>query len=193
MAEILRQTISGEPHRLVQPRPRLDAVTARHVDELVTEAEARGRRAGEAAGAGAARVAAQRAATAVIARLDDVAEALGAHRRELTAASTELARRVCDAVLARTPPDEASAVLGRVQEAVAALDEEAIEVRLNPDDHAVLGEAVLADRRLALVADGAVARGDAVLAGRHAGVDLTRAALVEAALAVVARVEEDVD
>ncbi|MEX2503416.1 MAG: hypothetical protein WD378_01120, partial [Egicoccus sp.] len=71
----------------------------------------------------------------------------------------------------------------RVREAATVLDDDPLEVRLHPEDHAALHDAPR-DPRLVLVADRTVAAGDAALRGAWGGAELTRGAMLEAAVAL---------
>jgi flagellar biosynthesis/type III secretory pathway protein FliH len=179
LPEVLRLDVPEDARRpLIRPRAELDPATTAEVERRVASARAEAYAEGERAGHAAAR-----------AQLDVVAAAVGrlreelvAQRAEATRASLALAEAVAIAVLDATPPTEALELLNRVAEAAEALDDDPIVVHLNPADHTVLAEAPLADRRLQLQADARVAAGEARLAGRYSGVELTRQALLAAAM-----------
>ncbi len=184
MPEVLRLDVpDGERRPLVRPRAELDPATTAEVERRVAAARTQAYAEGERAGHAAAR-----------AQLDVVAAAFGrvrdelvAQRSEATRASLALAEAVAIAVLDATPPAEALEVLSRVAEAAEALDDDPIVVHLNPADHKILADGALADGaladpRLELTPDTSVAAGEARLAGRFGGADLTRQRLLEAAM-----------
>lgn len=184
MPEVLRVAIDdGAPRVLVGPSAVLDPATAAVLDRALAEATAAAYREGEAAG----RLAAVEDARAAAARLHEalagILAELDERRREATRASLELARLAACAVLDRTPPDDACAVLERVRAALDVLDEEPVQALVHPTD--APGLAAGADRRIEVVADPTVAPGDVRLRGRTCGAELTRAAMVEAALEVL--------
>lgn len=184
MSDILRLPLAEEARTLAGPRPVLDPAMAEVLEHAVAEAEARGRREGELAGRADAQASIERGAAAISAALDAVRAEAASQREAACAASLELVGAVARDVVGRTPPDEATAVLDRVTAAVALLDEDTLEVRLHPDDHELLATATI-DRRLELVADPTLSPGDARVAGRWGGAELTRRALLEAALAAL--------
>lgn len=186
MPEILHvpdEVTASRPLRA--PSAVLDPMTAAIVDQAVAEAEERAHREGEIAGRRAALEETQRAVHAVQVSLDAVRAELEAQRQLATDNNLEVIRAVAQAVLDRTPPDDALCVLDRVRRAVEALDADRLEVRLNPADQQVLAEHVH-DERLDLVADASVAVGDAVIGTAVAGAMLTRQALLDAALRALA-------
>lgn len=188
MPEILRTAVLGA-RPLVEPRPVLDPVTQRIVDEAVAAAEARGFAAGEAAGRAAALGAMQQAADRVTVAADRVCAEVADQRREMVAVSLELAEAAATAVLSVAPPPEARAVLDRVREATDLLDDDRLELRTGPADAAMLQEAV-ADPRVTVVADAHLADGDVEVVGAWGRVDLRRERLVGAALALLTETGE---
>jgi flagellar assembly protein FliH len=182
LPELLRLPVADGVHTLVAPAPVLDATTAAVVDRAVAAARAEAFREGEAAGRAAAVDAADRAATAVVGALDGLHQEAVAQREEACRAVLELAVDLAGDVLGRTPPDDALAVLDRVRAVVAMLDDDPLEVRLHPEDHAALLAAEAAvGGRLRLVADPQVVPGDARVTGTWGGAELTRRALLAAA------------
>lgn len=185
MPEVLRLEVSedvGTP--LGSPTPVLDPPTAKLVEQAAATARRQGRREGEKAG----RAAADQAAKGVLDAVRSIQAELAAQRAEALRASAELAQLLATAVLDATPPPDALAVLDRVREAVAGLDDDHLEVHLNRDDHAMLtaDESVFAGQRLTLVADRALKPGEARIVGSFGGAELTRAALLAAAMDVFA-------
>ena len=179
MAELLRLTVDEGVQTLVAPQAVLDPATAAVVERAADAAHARGYAEGIAAG----RVAASASAAEVVAKLDGLLAELLAQRAAAREADLALAVRLATDVLGATPPIDALALLDRVREAATVLDDDPLEVRLHPDDHAAIGNAPR-DPRLQLVADPAVGAGEAVLAGAWGGAALTRAAMLEAAAAL---------
>lgn len=186
MAEVLHATgDTMDVRSLAAPAAIVDPATARLIDATVAEATARAHQDGEAAGRQAAMQEVAQAVAAVRDGLDRVTAELTAQRELALTADLELVSAVAEAVLERTPPDDAMDVLDRIREAVDLLDADAIQVRVNPQDHAVLTEHT-DDARLQLVADPAVERGEATIGTPVAGAQLTRRALLDAALRVIA-------
>ena len=194
MPEVLRLDIpAGATRCLVQPRAALDPATTAEVERQVAAARAQAYAEGERAGREAARAELAAAVAAVERAAGAVRTELEAQRAEATRASLALAEAVATAVVDATPPAEALALLARVEEAAAALDDDPIRVSLSAADHAALSaassdastEASIADRRLELVADPRLQPGQARLEGSFGGTDLTRRALLTAALEVL--------
>ena len=182
MPEVLHVDIDDAQRTTLHgPDAVLDPATAAVVDAAVAHARDDAFREGERAGRDAARSELGRVAQAIDATVSGLRADLDAQRDEATRASLELARVVAAAVLDATPPAEALAVLDRVREATAVLDDAPLTVRLHADDHRVLAD-LLDDDRLDLVADATVGRGDARIEGASGGADLTRQALLDAAL-----------
>lgn len=183
MPEVLRLDIAdGAVSQLGAPTPVLDPATAAVVEAAVARAQAAARREGEQAG----RAAVDQAVAGVLAAVEGVRAEVAAQRADALRASLELAERLATAVLDATPPPDALAVLDRVREAAAGLDEDHLEVRLHPDDHAMLADAGVADARLTLTADRSLQPGDARLVGAYGGAELTRQQLLAAATDVLA-------
>lgn len=184
MPEVLRLDVTDTTAVLGAPAPVLDPATAAVVDQAAAEARRRGQREGEAAG----RAAADRAVAGVVQAVAGLQAELAAQRGEATRASLEVAVRLAEAVLDATPPPDALALLDRVREAVAGLDDDHLEVRCHPDDHALLtGDGVVLDaQRCTLVADRSLKPGEARIVGTYGGAELTRQALLAAAIEVLA-------
>lgn len=186
MPEVLRLDVpAGVTRPLVQPRAALDPATTAEVERQVAAARAQAHAEGERAGREAARAELATAVAAVERAVGAVRTELEAQRAEATRASLALAEAVATAVVDATPPAEALALLARVEEAAAALDDDPIRVSLSAGDHAVLEGAPVDDRRLELVADPRLQPGQAQLEGSFGGADLTRRALLTAALEVL--------
>lgn len=189
MPEVLRLDVAADAVRsLTGPTPVLDPTTAAVVEQAVAEAQRRAYAEGEAAGRRAAVDEATSAATRIVTALggaiDQLMAELAGQREAATTASLQLARVVAAAVVGATPPPEALALSDRIHDAVRLLDDDPLQVRVNPADAAAL-EGLLSEPRLALVADASVAAGDARVVGQHGGAELTRAALLDAALEVL--------
>lgn len=183
MAELLRLTVDDTARTLAAPTPILDAVTADVVDRAAAAARAEGHAQGYAEGEAAGRVTAAETAARLAAQLDALLTELLAQRAATRDADLHLATQLATAVIGATPPASALEVLDRVRQAATVLDDDPLEVRLHPDDVAALDGAAH-DSRLRLVADPSVAAGDAVLTGAWGGAELTRAAMLDAAVAL---------
>jgi flagellar biosynthesis/type III secretory pathway protein FliH len=179
LAELLHLEVDEHVRTLAAPKAVLDPATAAVVAQAADAAHARGYAEGIAEG----RIAASAAAAQIVARLDEVLGELLAQRAAAREADIGLAARLAADVLGATPPVDALALLDRVHEAATVLDDDPLEVRLNPADLAAIGSAPH-DRRLQLLADPAVAPGEAVLGGAWGGAALTRAAMLDAAIAL---------
>ena len=186
MPEVLRLDIpAGATRSLAQPRAALDPATTAEVERRVAAARAAAYQEGERAGREAARAELATAVAAVERAAGAVRTELETQRAEATRASLTLAEAVATAVVDATPPAEALALLARVEEAAAALDDDPIRVSLSTADHAALSDEAVGDRRLELVADPRLKSGQARLEGSFGGADLTRRALLTAALEVL--------
>jgi flagellar biosynthesis/type III secretory pathway protein FliH len=186
LPEVLRLDVpAGARRPLVRPRAELDPATYAEVERRVAAARAEAYAEGERAGQAAARTQLATLVAGVERAVGAVRDELVAQRTEATRASLTLAGTVAVAVLDATPPAEALELLARVEEAAEALDDDPILVRLNPADHEVLAGVSLSDPRLQLLADPSVGAGDARLAGRFGGAELTRERLLAAALEVL--------
>jgi flagellar biosynthesis/type III secretory pathway protein FliH len=188
LPEVLRIEVADGVRRLGAPDPVLDPAMASVVAAAAADAEARGYREGERAGRGAAEAAAQRGAAAIAGAVQAVHEEIRSQREAACRATLEVAERLAREVVGRTPPDDAMVVLDRVRQVIAALDDDRLEIRVHPDDEAALA-GHLDDARLQLVADSSVAPGDARVLGAWGGAELTREALLAAALAGAVEVE----
>jgi flagellar biosynthesis/type III secretory pathway protein FliH len=165
--------VEVEARTLGAPDPALDTAARAAMEHAVAEAYARGRRDG-AAEAGAAVDQAAGRVVAALQRADADLRAVAA------AADVALARAIAGAVVDREPSDDGAALLARVGAALAALDDEAVVVHLSPAEAPVLRDAVARQAAavgapVEVVADAAVPPGEALLAGRWARADLTRA------------------
>lgn len=184
MPEVLHDHPTVERvHTLRGPAAVLDPTTAQVLETAIAEATDHAYREGEAAGRAAAIDAADRAGAAVAGALDALHTEVRAQVGTATQINLAFAGEVAAAVLERTPPDEALAVLDRVHRAVEALDELPLRVRLHPDDHAIL--AGNTPDALELIADASVAPGDARVVGATSGAELTRQAMLAAAVDVL--------
>jgi flagellar biosynthesis/type III secretory pathway protein FliH len=115
-----------------------------------------------------------------IARLQSVCEH-DAHR--LTALALEIAR----AVVGREPHDDGLALVGRVREALATVDDRPLQLGVHPDDVAGLSHALADVDGLTVAPDPTLTPGEGRLHGRWAEADLTRGAAwlaIQRALAV---------
>lgn len=184
MPEVLRGAVV-DGATLVAPAPVWDPVTAAALAAERDEAERQGYARGVADGRAEAGAEISRLGQALDAAIADLHAEVSAQRAAAIATDLELVTAVVDAVLGTAPPTPAFELLARVREAATLLDDAALEVRVNPADHALLADAPL-DPRLALVADPSVAAGEASVSGTWGQADLRRAALRDAALAQLA-------
>jgi flagellar biosynthesis/type III secretory pathway protein FliH len=165
--------VEVEPRTLGVPDPVLDAAARAAIERAVAEAYAKGRRDGAADAAAAAEQSAARVLAGV--------QRSDAELRQLAAdADVALALEIARAVLDREPADDGLALLARITEALATVEDELVTVRVSPADAAVL-RAPLARAAADLGAavelseDPSMPEGEAVLAGRWSRADLTRA------------------
>ena len=185
MSDILRLEVDEtQIHALGAPQPVLDPTTAAVVDQKVAAARAEAFAQGEAAG----RLAAVEELTAlkdsIEAALTGLHDVLQQQRAEAARASLDLAEAVASAVLDRTPPDQAREVVERVRQAIHYLDPDDLQIAVHPDDHALLAADGLPAGG-SWVADTTLARGEARIVGPYGGAELTRTALLDAALEVL--------
>lgn len=182
MSDILQLHVDDTEIRTLRvPGAVLDPSTQRVVDAAVAAAREQAHAEGVAAGRAMAAEHVERAATAITDAVGRLHGELVAQRDAATAASLDLARATAAAVLDRTPPSDALELFDTIRDAVGLLDADALSVRVSPDDHAVLDE-LPAIAGLQLVADPAMTAGEAQVDGRHCGAELTRVALLDAAL-----------
>ncbi|GAA1168937.1 hypothetical protein F6W69_15620 [Microbacterium oxydans] len=138
------------------------------------EAESEQRAADEARAASQA-AEAQRIETAVAA-LHAAARSLGDRERELTAAGEDQVLRcaieIAELILVSELSEPGAAAAAALRRALTGAGPEAIrEVRLNPDDLATLQTSAAEPSDIALVADDALHRGDAVATLAHGHID----------------------
>lgn len=183
MPEILR-TVVVEGTTLVAPAPVFDPATAAAVAAERDAAAADGYARGLADGRAAATDALGGLLATVTTALDRLHAEVATQRAAALAVDLDLVARVVDAVLATAPPPALDVLRERLAAAVAVLDDDRITVRVHPGDLAAL-DATLADRRIELVADPALAAGEAAAAGTWGRADLTRDGLRAAALEVL--------
>jgi flagellar biosynthesis/type III secretory pathway protein FliH len=181
LSEVLQLPVDGSnPRRLGVPEAVFDPATATAVERRIAAVRAEALAEGEAAGRAAARAEGERLRQVVASTSAAIREELAADRAQMLAVHLELARRVAEAVLDRCPCPEADALLDRVRAAVALVDADPLDVRVHPEHHAPLQD--LDVDGIAWIADPSLQPGEARIDGRTCGVDLRRAALVDAAL-----------
>jgi flagellar biosynthesis/type III secretory pathway protein FliH len=181
--------VDAQPRPLGQPDPALDAAARAAIEQAVEAAYQRGRREGAADAAAAAEQAAARV-------LAGVQRSEAELRAVAASADVELALAIATAVLDREPGDDGVRLLARIEQALAALDDERVVVHLNTADVTALGDALERAARstgveVDVVADAAVPAGEALLAGRWARADLTRGGGLGAVRAVLAAQSPD--
>lgn len=184
-------TLDAEPRVLSAPAPALDAFTRARVEEAAKAAYDQGRRDGAADARTEAAAAAERV-TAALAQARDAAVAeLASLRAEQAHATVSLATAIAEAVLGREPHDGGQALLARVRDALASLDDAPLVVRVHADDLDAVAAGVL-DERVSVEVDPRLAPGEGRITGPWAQADLTREAAWGAVRAVLA-VEEGAD
>lgn len=185
MSEVLQLTVdTGAPRRLGAPDPVFDPATAAAVERQLASARAEAHAEGEAAGRAAMQHELAQLHEVVTSAAQAVTEQLHAERSEATAVHLDLARRVAEVVLDRSPAPEALELLDRVRSAIDLLDLDDLHVRVHPDQLEELEE-LAGGAGLAWQPDPALQPGEARIDGAHSGVDLRRQALVDAALALL--------
>lgn len=178
---LARPALGVQPRLLAAPPPASDAFVRAQVAEAAAAAYADGRRDGERdarAELGAAVVRVEAAFAAVRAEI----AALRAGRAE---ADVALAAAIGEAVLGREPHDGGKALLARLGQVLAELDDAPLVVRVHPGDAEVVAAAVAREGAVAVEVDTALAPGEARVDGRFASAALTRDAAWEAVRAVL--------
>ncbi len=187
MPEVLRIEVDPAATRtLLRPDAVLDPATRETLDTAVAEARTRAFHAGEVSGRAAAASDAERAADRVVAAVRALHDEVSTQRAAAVRASLDLATAVAAAVLDRTPPDDALAIVERVAAALDGLDEDPLEVRVHPSMESALRS--VDDPRVRVVADPSLDAGDARVVGSTCGAELTRQALLDAALELLGEV-----
>lgn len=165
--------VDVEPRPLSAPDPALDAFTRARVEEAAADAYERGRR----DGAEMARAAAVAAAERVAAAVDTARDAAVAELRRLRAAETrtdvELATAIAAVVLGREPHDGGQALLARLGEALAALDDAPLVIRVHPEDAELVRAGTRGDQ-VTVDADPSLGLGEARITGPWSRAELTR-------------------
>lgn len=179
---LARPELRDEPCALAAPPPAADPFVRAQVDEAAARAYERGRRDGEAT----ARAGLEASTGRVEAAFARVCEELAALRRERAGADVELAAAISEVLLDREPHDGGRALLARLREALAELDGGPLSVRVHPDDAEVVRAALAVDGSVEVEAVEHLRPGEAVVDGRFASAELTRAAALDAVRAVVA-------
>lgn len=184
-------TLDAEPRVLSAPAPALDGFTRARVEEAAQAAYDQGRRDGAADARTEAAAAAERI-TAALAQARDAAVAeLASLRAEQAHATVSLATAIAEAVLGREPHDGGQALLARVRDALASLDDAPLVVRVHAEDLDAVAAGV-ADERVSVEVDPRLAPGEGRITGPWAQADLTREAAWGAVREVLA-VEEGAD
>jgi flagellar biosynthesis/type III secretory pathway protein FliH len=179
-----RPAVREAPATLAPPGPSIDPVLRALIDRAAAEAYERGRAEGRREGLQAGRTEAEAAVAGrveqlravLVPALDLVAAEARLAREERARVVAELAAAAAEAVLGREPREGGQALLVRVRDALAALDDAALVVRASPDDAELLRRG-LADVGGAVVeVDESLPAGDARILGGWARAELTRAA-----------------
>lgn len=177
-----------EPRLLSAPDPTLDTFTRQRVEEAAEAAYEQGRREGAADARAEAAAAAQRITAALAQARDSALAELAALRAEQAHAHVGLATAIAETVLGREPHDGGQALLARVRDALANLDDAPLTVRVHPDDVAAVAGGVL-DERVSVQADPSLAPGEGRISGSWAQADLTLQAAWRAVREVLATEE----
>lgn len=180
--------LDAEPRVLSAPDPTLDAFTRQRVDEAAAAAYEQGRREGAADARAEAAAAAERITAALAQARDSALAELAALRAERAHAHVGLATAIAETVLGREPHDGGQALLTRVRDALANLDDAPLVVRVHPDDVAAVSGGVL-DERVSVQADPGLAPGEGRINGSWAQADLTLQAAWRAVREVLATEE----
>ena len=153
----------------------MDPVLRQQVDRLVEDAYARGLADGRTEGRAEALTARDAAVSALAgACAQTLAEARQlrvAHAGDVTSLAAEIARFV----LGREPHDGGQALLARIREALADIDDAPITVQASTTDVALLTTALADVHDLSVVAAADLAPGEARLVGRWASAQITHA------------------
>jgi flagellar biosynthesis/type III secretory pathway protein FliH len=178
--------VVSQPRVLGAPDPVLDEATRSVVEQLCADAYQRGC----ADGAARASAQAEAAATSLIA----VVQRVDAELHTVAArADIELALRIAAAVLDREPADDTVQLLGRIESAMAGIDDDPLVVHVSAKDLEPIATGVTAwsanhGTQVQVVADPAVAPGEARVSGRWGHADLTRQGAWEAVAGVLQEV-----
>lgn len=175
-----RPTVESARRRLAAPDPALDPFTRAQAEAAASAAYERGL----ADGAAAAAAAGERVAAAVAAAAERVVAELRAGRAAQAAADVDLAAALAEALLGREPDDGGKALLRRVREALAAVDDAPLRVWVHPSDEPFVA-ATVGGAEVSVHADPGLAPGEARVSGPWAEVDLTRAAAWQTLRAVL--------
>lgn len=182
MPDVLRLDVDGAArHTLPGPVATFDPATAAVVEAAVAEAADAAYREGEAAGLAVGQQHARTALAGLEAALAAVQAELVAQRELMTRHHLDVADALASAVLGATPPTEARTLLDIVAATIAALDAPALTVRVHAADHELIAGADL-PAHVTVDVDPGIARGEARIVGADGGAELTRRALLDAAL-----------
>lgn len=177
---------------LTRVDPALDAFTQQRVDAAATAAYERGHRDGAAAATTAAEASADRFVAAVDHASREILAELRAMRAADASADVALASQIAEVVLGREPHDGAQALLGRVEDALAAVDDLPLVVSVHPDDAAVIAAGLRAEG-VRVEADPTLDAGEARIDGPWARAELTRQAAWDAVHDALAAAEVQTD
>jgi len=182
LPEILRDATNPAPtRRLAAPTAILDPASEQLVQARIAVAREEAFTQGRSAGRADAEDAVRRAASTVVAALDSLTDEVRSQRSAAVALNMDLVEVVARAVVGACPPTEALMLVTHVRDAVDQLHADEFEVRTHPDDAEAL-RAALTDRRLRVIDDPTVERGEATVDGGACGARLTRARLLDVAL-----------
>lgn len=150
------------------------------IDQAATAAHERGFAAGRALGRREGREASAAIVAAVRGVLEDAVAAMRQERVDAAAALTDDVLAVAEHVMGHLPHDGGSALRSRLADVLAQLDDEALTIAVHPDDRDAVAGAVGPAHDATVVADPALAPGEAAVRGAWARADLTRRAALAA-------------
>lgn len=192
MSRVLsRPTLVATPHVVAPVAPSQDPVVQQMVAAAAEQAYRQGVADGRAQGHAEGRAAVGELAAALVAAVGEARNAVRAMRIEQAAGTVDLATAVAAHVLDREPGDEGRALLDRVRQWLAEIDDGPVQLAVSAADADVVAAAV-GDRDdiTVTVADG-FHQGEARLTGRWSRAELTRAARWDEVCAVLREARDD--
>lgn len=151
------------------------------IEQARAEAFAAGRSEGFAAGRAEMAGAAERVETALAAATAEVLRM----RADCVHEALDAAFEVAEFVLGKTPHDDSSDLVPRIEESLRNLDDEDLKVAIHPQDWDAVSGAVRMPPGVTIERDPSLRPGEARVTGRWATADLTREAALEVAREVL--------
>lgn len=178
MNRVIRNpSVATAPAYGIAGRQFVDDATAELLEAVRAEAFEAGRREGFAAGRSDMEGAVARVTTAV----REAVAGLGELRARDIDQTIAVAFEIAEFVAGQLPPDEGGALVGRIREAIANLDDEDIVVAVHPQDWDAVSGAVVLPAGVTMQRDPSLRPGEARIGGRWASADLTREAALQIA------------